>query len=112
MRTPAILILRYGLGLTILWFGLNQLLDGANWVGWVPAWTASLGLAPASVVFLNGLFETVLAACLLFGFRVRVASALLFIHMLLIIMDIGLNEIGVRDFGLASALLALAWARE
>ena len=109
-RSYTTLILRIGLGLTILWFGVNQLMSPQDWVGWVPAWTAALGLAPETVVFLNGLFETIFAALLILGLWVRIAASLLFLHMILIIIDIGFNEIGVRDFGLAAALLALAWS--
>lgn len=105
-------ILRIGLGLVIVWFGITQLAEAPEWTSWVPAWTASLGLAPLTVVYLNGVFETVFGALLLLGIYVRFASALLFIHMLFIIADIGLNSVGVRDFGLAAALLALAWSRD
>lgn len=105
-------VLRLGLGATILWFGVSQLMDPSNWIGWVPAWTAFTGLSLTTIVLVNGVFETVLGACLVLGLFVRVAASLLFLHMVLIIADIGLNEIGVRDFGLAAALLALAWSRD
>jgi uncharacterized membrane protein YphA (DoxX/SURF4 family) len=101
-------VLRLGLGAVILWFGLNETLDPASWLTWVPAWTSVLGLSPLTIVYLNGAFETAAACLLLLGVYVRMASALLFLHMLLIVFDIGPTAIGIRDFGLAAALFALA----
>lgn len=103
-------ILRIGLGIVILWFGVSQLLTPSEWVSWVPAWTGTFGLTPLTVVYLNGVFETIFGALLLLGIYVRFAAILLFLHLVVIIIEIGMNSIGIRDFGLAAALLALAWS--
>src|SRR3989344_4463620 len=70
--------------------------------------TAALGLGPELVVLLNGAFETLLGVCLAFGLFVRYAALALALHLFVIIFEIGLTAIGVRDFGLALATLALA----
>jgi len=106
------LVLRVGLGIVILWFGLNELLKPEMWTSWVPGWATSFGLSEITIVYLNGTFETVLSIALIFGFFTRVAAVLLFLHMILIIIDIGLTAIGMRDFGLAAALLAIALTKK
>lgn len=103
----ASLVLRLGLGAVMLWFGSQQLMDPIAWTAWVPEW--AIFLAPEKIVMLNGLLEVVLGSMLVLGVFVRPASAVLFIHLVVIIVDIGITEIGVRDIGIAAGLLALAF---
>jgi uncharacterized membrane protein YphA (DoxX/SURF4 family) len=91
-----------------MWFGSSQLLQPDMWTTWVPEWTAVLGLDAARVVFLNGCFELLAGTLLLLGVYTRYVALVLFLHMLLVVYDIGLTAIGVRDFGLAAGFLALA----
>jgi len=109
-RTQAgLLVLRLGLASVFLWFGFSQLLDGINWVGWVPEWAvALLHLPPAFIVLGNGLFEVVFGAFLALGLWTRFVALLLTLHLALITFDIGLTATGVRDFGLTLATAALA----
>jgi len=102
------LVLRVGLAAVILWFGANQLMSPEMWTAWVPEWTAALGFSPENVVLLNGIFEVAAGALLLLGVLTRWVAILLFLHLLLIVFEIGMTAIGVRDFGLAVAFLALA----
>ena len=105
-----LLVLRLGLSSVFLWFGFSQLLDGINWVGWVPEWAVSfLHLPPAMIVLGNGLFEVVLGTLLALGLWTRFVALLLTLHLALITFDIGLTAIGVRDFGLTLATAALAF---
>lgn len=102
--------LRLGLAALFLWFGFSQLLDGVNWVGWVPDWATSLtGLSPELIVIANGSFEVLTGALLALGFFVRPAAILLGVHLVVLVFEIGLNDIGVRDFGLMMATFALAF---
>lgn len=104
-----LLILRLGLAALFLWFGFSQLFDGLNWVGWVPAWAVEvLNIPPAMIVLGNGAFEVVLGGFLAFNVWTRWAALALALHLAVITVEIGMNEIGVRDFGLTMATLALA----
>ena|SRR3990167_2945442 len=104
-----LLILRLGLSVVFLWFGFSQLLDGISWVAWVPEWAVSLThLPPVFIVLANGLFEVVFGTLLAMGLWVRYVALILALHLAVITFDIGLNEIGVRDFGLTMAVIALA----
>lgn len=105
-----LLILRFGLAAVFLWFGFSQLLDGIHWVSLVPDWAVNLvHLPPAMIVLGNGLFEVVLGGLLAMGLWVRLSALLLGLHLALITFDIGLTAIGVRDFGLVAATIALAF---
>jgi len=108
-------ILRFGLAAVFLWFGFSQLFDSAGWIGWVPDWAVSiLHVPPAYIVLANGTFEVIAGALLVAGIFVRPVAFLLALHLVLITIEIGLNEIGVRDFGLTMATFALAllWSPE
>ena len=101
--------MRLGLASVFLWFGFSQHLDGIHCVGWVPEWAVTfLHLPPAFIVLGNGLFEVVFGALLAMGLWVRFVAMLLALHLALITFDIGITAIGVRDFGLTLATVALA----
>lgn len=102
-------VLRYGLAAMFLWFGFSQLIDSANWVSWVPEWASKvLHIPPAMIVLANGAFEVVAGFLIAAGLFVRPVALLLALHLAFITLEIGLSAIGVRDFGLTMATLALA----
>lgn len=104
-----VLILRLSLAVLFLWFGFSQLLDGFNWVGWVPEWAVSLlHIPPAMIVLLNGAFEVVAGSLLALNILTRWAALALGLHLLVLVFDIGLTPIGVRDFAIMMATFALA----
>ncbi len=105
-------ILRIGLAAVILWFGASQLMQPDMWTSWVPGWTAVLGITPETIVFLNGLFEVATGAMLALGIFTRLVAAALTVHMAMIVFEIGLSAIGVRDFGLMIGFLALTLESE
>lgn len=102
------LVLRVGLSGVMLWFGTNQLLHADLWTSWVPQWALISGLSADQIVLFNGLFEVAAGAALLIGLYTRFVALLLFLHLVVIVYDIGLTAIGVRDIGIATGLLTLA----
>jgi uncharacterized membrane protein YphA (DoxX/SURF4 family) len=101
-------VLRLGLAGMFLWFGFSQLFDGVNWVGWVPTWAVTiLHLPPAMIVLMNGSLEVIGGSLLALNLFTRWAALLLGLHLLVIAFEIGFNDIGIRDFGLAAATFAL-----
>lgn len=103
-------ILRVGLAVLFLWFGFSQLFDGIHWVSWVPEWAVALfHIPPAMIVLANGALEVIGGTLLAFGIWVRPVAILLSIHLAVITIEIGVTAIGVRDFGLTCATLALAF---
>ena len=106
LKKYAPVIVRIGISLVFLWFGANQLLYPANWIGWVPTFVSAI-VSAGKVVFLNGIFEVIFGLLLLFGIYTRLVSLLLALHLLSIALPVGINEIGVRDFGLFMATLSI-----
>jgi uncharacterized membrane protein YphA (DoxX/SURF4 family) len=101
-------VLRMGLAALFLWFGFSQLMDGVNWVSWVPEWApAFLHIPPAMIVLLNGAFEVIAGTLIAINVLTAPAALLLALHLAVIVFDIGFSAIGVRDFGLMAATFAL-----
>jgi uncharacterized membrane protein YphA (DoxX/SURF4 family) len=104
-----LLVLRLGLAALFLWFGFSQLFDSVAWVSWVPQWAVdTLHIPPAMIVLGNGLLEVVLGIMLALNLWVRPVALVLAAHLAVITIEIGITPIGVRDFGLTMATLALA----
>lgn len=103
-----ITILRLALAFVFLWFGFSQIGNTAQWVGIVPAWATNL--APAgTLVILNGIFEIGSGIMLAFGIFTSFFAIILGIHLFVIATSFGFSAIGVRDFGLSLATIALAF---
>ena len=107
MRNWGIILLRLGLASVFLWFGVEQLINPLEWIGFVPDFASKFFLNTTQIVLINGLFETLGATLLILGVYTRLIALLLGLHMLGIAISIGINPIGVRDFGLAFATISL-----
>ena len=108
MKKYAPVILRIGIAFVFIWFGANELLNSPMWVGFIPAWAVSMsGLTALTVVKLNGLLELLLALFLAFGIWIRPVALILSIHLLMIIGDVGLSAVGIRDVGLLFATISI-----
>lgn len=103
------LLLRLSLAGVYIWFGVSQLTSPNIWMSMVPDWATGMsGMTAATIINLNGWFEIVAGVLLVLGLFVRLLGVVLGGHLLLIARELGINAVGVRDFGLAGATLALA----
>ena len=110
LKNAAPVILRIGLALVVMWFGLSEVIHPSQWVSYIPLWAVSAtGIKVATLVILNGAFEILMSLLLAFGIWSRWAALLLFVHMVGIVTDVGLSAVGVRDVGLAFGLLAITF---
>ncbi len=100
-------VLQIGIGLVVVWFGLQQINDPESWVGYLPSFIKNLPISEINFVYLNGYFELIFGSLLMVGFYTRIVSFLLALHMAGIVYSLGYNEISVRDFGIFIALLAI-----
>jgi uncharacterized membrane protein YphA (DoxX/SURF4 family) len=101
------IVLRLAMASVFLWFGINQLVDTEYFEGYVPEWAHAI--APVNLIVIsNGIFETIFGLLLLTGLFTRVAAVILGLHLLGITFELGYNEIGVRDWGLALGTFAVA----
>lgn len=101
MRNLAPIVLRIGLSLVVLWFGVEQIIDVRSWLGFLPAWTAALPISQTGIIYLNGAFEIIFGGCMLLGLYTRFVAIFLALHLFDITYVVGYDAIGVRDFGLA-----------
>lgn len=99
--------LRIGISLVLLWFGANQLFNTSAWLGWAPAWAYNLPISVSSVIIANGMLEVFLGTLLILGIFTRLSALILGVHLVVIVLNIGYNDIAVRDFGLAIATFAV-----
>lgn len=117
-RGYAPVLLRVGVSLVFLWFGVNQLINPESFLGYVPQWLLphqgmmmhehplqfmhNIPKPSVHIIIMgNGAFETLFGVFLLLGIFTRASSLLLSIHLFGIMASLGYNDIAVRDFGLA-----------
>ena len=101
-------VLRYGFSAVILWFSSQQFLHNSYWIAYIPDYAVSLThISASTLVTLNATFELIFGLMLLIGWQTRLAALLLSLHIFDIMFVVGYSEIGVRDFGLAIALLTI-----
>ncbi len=104
-------ILRLGLAVVFLYFGVSQILDQSMWIYLVPDRFFIFYIhevLKSKLVFINGIFDLIIALSLISGIFIRIFSILGFIHLLSItIFSLGFEPSGIRDLGLAFAMLSL-----
>jgi len=106
LKKYAIPAVRISMALVFLWFGISQVTDQSMWTGYIPQRMGMMA-GPEMIVSLNGIVEIILGILLLIGVFTRPAALILGLHLLGITLTVGYNSIGVRDFGLAIATLAV-----
>lgn len=103
------LVLRIGIASVYLWFGIQQFFYVDDWIGYLPEWTSKISfLTQTQFIYANATLEVVLGTFLLVGFFTRISAFILAIHLAAITYDVGFTAVGVRDFGLTLATLAIA----
>lgn len=101
------LILRIGLGLVFFYFGLNQLIEPIRWIDLIPEIFTKF-IDPKIIIYLNGIFDILIALFLFCGIFIKIISILGFIHLIGVsLFSLGFTPSGIRDLGLAFAILSL-----
>jgi len=101
------MVLRYGMAAVYLWFGISQLTNPANFLGYLPQFIFSSPYATAFVIA-NGVFEVIAGGLLVAGKFTRIVAALLALHLAAIAIELGYGDVAVRDVGLMLATAAIA----
>jgi len=110
-KNYSITIIRIGLALVLLWFGIDEILRPENWFDYVPAWISSiLPFSLKSFFILNGTFEIIMGTLLLVGTYTRIVAFIVALHLLSITLSIGYNDVAVRDFGLTMMAVSLVFS--
>ncbi len=100
-------IARYGVGIVFFIFGISQLINPENWLGYLPGYILNIGISPANLIYANGVFDLVIGALLLLGLFVRVVALISSLHLIGIIISLGYNDVAIRDFGLLIVLISI-----
>lgn len=104
----AIAMPRIGLSLVFFWFGLQQITNTQAWIGYIPDFVIRYSpISGSTIIHFNGAFEIVFAFALLAGICTRLSAILLGLHLAHITAMMGLNSIGVRDFGIVMGALGV-----
>jgi uncharacterized membrane protein YphA (DoxX/SURF4 family) len=106
MNLAARILLRWAWVGLFLWFGTQQLLHPAAWVGLLPEWTGYMPIPGEMLIQLNGWLEVCLAIALLLGCYTRFAAAVLAVHLFGIAISVG-GATGVRDATLSMMGISL-----
>lgn len=104
-------IVSLALGFVVLWFGVNEIVDTKNWLGFVPEFMGQGTLAYAAVIF-HGIVLSVTGFMLILNVRRRWAAIVLVLIFTELIVDLIIGGIAkdiiVRDIGLWGMAIALA----
>ena len=107
------IILSLALGFVVLWFGTHEIMSPSSWAVFVPSFLGFLG--EQMILYLVMFHGVLLVACglaIIFNFYRRLAAFIILLMLLDIIFTLflgeGLDEIVVRDIGLAGIAFALA----
>jgi uncharacterized membrane protein YphA (DoxX/SURF4 family) len=110
MADYGITINRLGMSGLLFWFGAQQLLHAADWTGYVPPEVVALsGISAHTIVLANGSAELACAALLLLGVFTRVVAFVMAVHLAAIAYSLGNTPVGIRDWGLAAAMVSLVF---
>ena len=109
-------ILRFGIGLVWLLFGIDKFLAPTNWFGYIPTWFTpvlqAIGLETTLFIYILAIAEALIGLALLTGFLTRWVAAVATLMLVPIILSQWFNEIAIRDIGLFAMSLALWIAPE
>lgn len=102
----------YGLGVFILAAGLSKFVILDFWLGYEPRFIVDLIPATArQLTLLGGVFETFLGLALLSGrktFYVATGTAIYLTGITIQLVNLGLWDLAIRDFGLTLYALSVA----
>ena len=107
----SVFIIRIGLALVLLWFGIDEIRNPENWFSYFPQ--ALIPLLPFDLnlfFILNGIFEVVVGSLLLIGFKTRIVAFIAALHLLSITLSLGYNDVAIRDLGLMLMAVSLIFS--
>lgn len=108
MTKPAFIIIRIGLSITFFWIGVMILRQPEAWIGYIPMWTrAYLPVSVEEALFWNGLFDCAIGLFFLANWFTWIIAFIAAMHLIIILVLTGVDDITVRDIGLLGAALGL-----
>jgi uncharacterized membrane protein YphA (DoxX/SURF4 family) len=106
------LIIRVGLALVFLWFGIDKFFHPDYWINaWLPQIIVDMvtrtGMSAKDFMYLIGIFELLVAISMLTNVFARHFAFLAVVFLLSLLAFHGLKEVIIRDVGLIGGFLAI-----
>ncbi|TAL49264.1 DoxX family membrane protein [Patescibacteria group bacterium] len=108
MKKISFLILRIGLAIVFIWIGISILKNPEAWGAFLKPWALALLPIPLKEAMLGtAILDLVIGGLLLSNTLIWLAALLGSIHLLVVLITSGIDDVTVRDIGLLAATLAL-----
>ncbi|MFQ5847810.1 MAG: DoxX family membrane protein [Candidatus Methylomirabilales bacterium] len=107
-RVSSRLVVRVGLAVVFLWFGVDKFVTPEAWIGWIPSWLYRLIREWQNpFLYLLGAGEVMIGLAFLTGWYLRVAATAASVFLAAVILSSPFSDITVRDIGLLGAAVSL-----
>ncbi len=100
-------VVRYGVGIVFLLFGIDQLFKPQKWIAFTPTFAQSLYVNVNTFWLINGMFDAIIGILLIIGLFTKIVAFFASVHLIGVIVILGYNDIAIRDFGLLLASIAV-----
>lgn len=101
-----LIILRFGLGFTLIYAAISIWLSPTDWIGFVPRWVEMFG-SREDFLISHAVLEFILGLGLLIGKYLPWLGAIAALDFFSILVFYGIDAVSFRDIGLTAAALAL-----
>ena len=109
MKQSSLTILRIGLGITFLLIGISIWKNPEIWGSFMRPWAQDLLLLPlATTMKVTAILDIVIGVFLILNIFTWAFAFLGALHLLIVIITVGFNDISFRDFGLLAASIVLS----
>ena len=103
------LVLRVGVGIVFLYFGITKFTQPDVWINWInPKILYYIPFTPHTFIYLQGALESLTGLMLIIGLLTRVFALIAFLIVAAILVSVGISDVTVRDIAILAAALSLA----
>ncbi len=101
-------LLRLGVGVVFLYFGVDKFVHPEVWAGWInPRLLYYLPVSHDVFLYVNGGVEGVVGLLLILGLWTRIAASVAAVLLIGILATVGVTDVTVRDIAILAASLSL-----
>lgn len=110
-KSLAVYLLCAGLALVFIAFGVWKFTEPVLWYGFLPGWMSGgdFGMSRDAWLIVLGVIEIALGVMLILPVQAvrKTAAAIIVLHLMVVVWQVGWNDVGVRDIGLLFSAGAL-----
>ena len=102
------LILRLGIGIVFLFFGVDKFIHPEVWINWVSPRLLYYFPFPQEVfIYLDGGLEAIIGVMLILGFYTRIFALIASLLIVGILATVGITDVTLRDVAILAGALSL-----